>query len=64
MTEAARPPPSHLWDVWEQFRTHKGALAGTLVLGVLVLAVLLGPTIWGVDPQYINIRARDQGPRQ
>ncbi|MGA0777508.1 MAG: ABC transporter permease [Gemmobacter sp.] len=62
MTEAARPPRSQWWDVWDQFRTHKGALAGTLVLGVLVLAVLLGPTIWGVDPQYINIRARDQGP--
>jgi len=62
MTEAARAPRSQWWDVWDQFRTHKGALAGTLVLGVLVLAVLLGPTIWGVDPQYINIRARDQGP--
>jgi peptide/nickel transport system permease protein len=62
MTEAARPPRSQWWDVWDQFRTHKGALAGTLVLGVLVLAVLLGPTLWGVDPQYINIRARDQGP--
>jgi peptide/nickel transport system permease protein len=62
MTEAARPPRSQWWDVWDQFRTHKGALAGTLVLGVLVAAVLLGPMLWGVDPQYINIRARDQGP--
>ncbi len=62
MTEAARPPRSQWWDVWDQFRTHKGALAGSCVLLVLVAAVLIGPTLWGVDPQYINIRARDQGP--
>jgi len=62
MTEAARPPRSQWWEVWDQFRTHKGALAGSFVLLLLVAAVLIGPTLWGVDPQYINIRARDQGP--
>ena len=33
-------------DVWDQFRTHKGALAGMTVLGLLVAFVLIGPLLW------------------
>jgi len=59
---AARPPRNQWWDVWDQFRTHKGALIGTVVFVAILAAVLLGPWLWGVDPKYINIRMREQGP--
>lgn len=59
---AARPPRNQWWDVWDQFRTHKGALIGSIVFLVILAAVLLGPWLWGVDPKYINIRMREQGP--
>ena len=60
--QAARPPRNQWWDVWDQFRTHKGALAGSFVFLFLISAVLLGPYFYDVDPKYINIRSRDQGP--
>jgi len=42
-----------LWgDVWLRFRRHKLALVGVIVLGLLVLAVLGGPLIYTVDPEY------------
>lgn len=59
---AARPPRNQWWDVWDQFRTHKGALIGSIVFLAILAAVLLGPWLWGVDPKYINIRMREQGP--
>jgi len=59
---AARPPRNQWWDVWDQFKTHKGALIGTIVFVAILAAVLLGPWLWGVDPKYINIRMREQGP--
>lgn len=56
-------PVSSQWrDVWLQFRSHKGAMAGTIVFGVILLAVVIGPWVWTIDPEYINIRARNQGP--
>ncbi|MDZ4136000.1 MAG: ABC transporter permease subunit, partial [Paracoccaceae bacterium] len=62
LAAAARPPRNQWWDVWDQFRTHKGALIGSVVLFVIIFGVVLGPYIWGVDPKYINIRARELGP--
>ena len=42
-----------LWgDVWQRFRRHKLALVGVFVLGLLVLAVLGGPLVYTVDPEY------------
>ncbi|MFN3643977.1 MAG: ABC transporter permease [Gemmobacter sp.] len=58
---AARPPPSQWRDVWDQFRTHRGAMVGLVVFVGIVLFVTIGPAIWGVDAKYINIRARNQG---
>jgi peptide/nickel transport system permease protein len=58
----AAKPRSQWWDVWDQFRTHKGALIGMVVFGLILFGTLLGPYIWDIDPKYINIRARDQGP--
>ncbi|MFQ5624741.1 MAG: ABC transporter permease [Paracoccaceae bacterium] len=51
-----------LWsDVWAQFRTHKGAMAGTFIFGFIVLAVVFGPYIHDVDPTFLNIRDKNQG---
>lgn len=52
-----------LWgDVWDQYKTHKGALIGTAVFLIILFAVFLGPYIYDVDPQYLNIREKNQGP--
>ncbi len=47
---------------WLAFRRHAGAVAGAAVLSIIVLAVLAGPYLHDVDPQYLDIRAKNQGP--
>ncbi len=59
---ATRPPRNQWWDVWDQFKTHKGALIGAAFFVFVVLAVFLGPYLWSIDATYIDIRARNQGP--
>ena len=62
MTDATIPPPRSQWrDVWDQFRTHRGAMVGMIVFVGIVAFVFLGPYIYSVDPKFINIRARNQG---
>lgn len=55
-------PRNQWWDVWDQFKTHKGAMAGLVFFVFIVLAVYLGPFLWTIDPGHIDIRARNQGP--
>ena len=57
-----RPPRSQWLDVWDQFKTHRGALWGMGFFVVVLFAVGLGPFIWTIDAQFIDIRARNQGP--
>lgn len=66
---APRPPStqpkaarSQWWDVWRQFKTHRGALIGAAVFVTIVVAVLIGPLVWPYDATFIDIRARNQGP--
>ena len=59
---AMSPPRNQWWDVWDQFRTHKGAMAGSVVFGLILLAVLIGPYLWTLQPTFIDLRARNQGP--
>lgn len=60
MTDALLPPvaspslmvdtPRSQWrDVWDQFRTHKGAMVGLVVLTCFVLLVVVGPLVWHPD---------------
>jgi peptide/nickel transport system permease protein len=56
------PARSQWWDVWDQFRTHRGALFGAVVFGLIVALVLLGPLLWQLDAVETNIRSRNQGP--
>ena len=66
MTDAiAQPKPaSQLRDVWNQFRTHRGALFGLITLGVLILAVLIGPYLWIPEKLTVAeaIKLKNQGP--
>ena len=49
-------------DVWNEFKNHKGALAGAIIFALIVILVLLGPFVWPYEANGINIRIRNQGP--
>ena len=56
-----KAPRNQWWDVWDQFKTHKGALIGMFVFLAIVLFCFVGPWLWIHDATYINIRSRNQG---
>jgi len=58
----ATRPASPWAEVWRRFRRHPLALAGALILVVIVLAVLVGPLIWQVPINDIDFNARLKGP--
>ena len=67
MTEASTTPPkpaSQAREIWQQFRTHKGALFGLIVLGTLIVAVLIGPLVWVPEKLTVAeaIKLKNQGP--
>jgi peptide/nickel transport system permease protein len=49
-------------DVWDQFRTHKGAVASLVFLIVIILFTLAGPLVWRLDPAALDIRNKDLRP--
>ena len=49
-------------DVWLAFRNHTGALAGAGVFVAIALAVAIGPLIHTLDPHYLDILAKNEGP--
>jgi peptide/nickel transport system permease protein len=54
-TAAATSKARSQWrDIWDQFRTHKGAMMGLVILVTLLLFVLIGPFIWRVSPTFIE----------
>ncbi len=46
---------------WRQFRRHPGAIAGMIVLGIIVLAIILAP-LSPYDPEKSNLQERAQPP--
>jgi peptide/nickel transport system permease protein len=67
MTDASTTPPkpaSQAREIWQQFRTHKGALFGLIVLGFLIIAVLIGPYLWVPEKLTVAeaIKLKNQGP--
>ena len=57
--------PENQWKaIWQQFRTHKGAAFGLVVLALLILAVLIGPFVW--QPEKLKvveaIKLKNLGP--
>ncbi len=60
---AEAPPERSQWaDVWRQFRSHRGALFGGGFIVFVTLFVLLGPYLWNVDPNKLDIRNKDLRP--
>ena len=56
-------PATNKWaDVWRQFSHHKGALIGLLFFVFITLFVLVGPYVWTLDPNKLDIRAKDMRP--
>ena len=62
MTEAAKhsndqapaaPPRSQWADVWDQFKTHRGAMWGMAIFVVIVLLILIGPFVYWNDPKFV-----------
>lgn len=53
---------SQWWDVWAQFRQHKGAMAGLIFLIFITLFCLIGPWLWQLDPGKLDIRNKDLRP--
>ena len=49
-------------DVWRQFRRHKGAVVGLVLLTLIVLSAVVGPAIWPYDPFAIDVPSANQGP--
>lgn len=66
MTDAvltAEPPVrSPAREIWDQFRTHRGAVAGLAFLIFITLLVIVGPWIWQVDPGESDMRNRNIRP--
>jgi len=60
--EPPKAPRSQWKDVWDQFKHHKGALFGGGFLVFITLAVLVGPWVWQVDPQKLDIRNKNLRP--
>ena len=50
------------WDVWDQFKTHKGAVIGLGFLIFITLFVLIGPWLWTIDAGKLDVRNKDMRP--
>jgi peptide/nickel transport system permease protein len=57
-------PPSQARAIWAQFRSHKGALFGLIILSILIVAVLIGPYLWVPEKLGVAqaIKLKNQGP--
>jgi peptide/nickel transport system permease protein len=49
-------------DAWRRFRRHRLAVASGVILLLMVLAILVGPLLWGVPINEIDFTARLKGP--
>jgi len=56
------PTPGQFREVWDQFKTHRGAVWGLGFLIFITLFVVLGPYLWTVDPSKLDVRNKDMRP--
>ncbi len=62
-SSVARTRQRSQWaDVLDQFLAHRGATLGMIFFVFVCLAVTFGPLLWTIEPQTIDIRAKNQGP--
>ncbi|MAC79134.1 MAG: peptide ABC transporter [Rhodobacteraceae bacterium] len=52
---------SYASEIWRRFRRHTGGVAGLVVFVVIVLGVVFGPALYGVDPSEMNYLDKNQG---
>ena len=57
-------PESQSRAVWRQFRAHRGALFGLVVLGLLIFAVVVGPWFWQAEVLKVSeaIKLKNKPP--
>ncbi len=49
-------------DVWRQFKKHRGAVVGLVLLIIIILATIFGPMLWPLDPYAIETANASAGP--
>jgi ABC-type dipeptide/oligopeptide/nickel transport system permease subunit len=49
-------------DVWRQFKKHKGAVVGLILLTFIVFATVFGPVLYGVDPYAVDTSSTNAPP--
>ena len=62
LAAAAAPRRSLGGEAWRRFKRHKLALAGAVLLSLIVAAVVFGPWLWKVPIDEIDFAATLQGP--
>lgn len=63
MTKALERKQRTLWgDAWVQFRRNRLAMLGLVILAALILGILIGPLVYNVNPETINIVDSNLGP--
>lgn len=50
------------YEAWRRFKRHRLAVASSVILGIMILAVLLGPLLWKAPINDIDFAAKLQGP--
>jgi peptide/nickel transport system permease protein len=48
--------------VWRQFKKHKGAVVGLVLLGLIVFATVFGPMLYGIDPYAVDTSITNAPP--
>ena len=58
------PPETLRKAVWSQFRKHKGAVFGLVVLGFLILFSVIGPLVWAPEKLTVveALKSKNLGP--
>jgi peptide/nickel transport system permease protein len=59
-TETGEKYRSLRQDVWRQFRRHKGAVVGLVIITIIVLGTVFGPILYPLDPFEIDIDIANQ----
>jgi peptide/nickel transport system permease protein len=49
-------------EAWRRFRRHKLAMVSCVILGLIVIAVLIGPLVWRVPINEIDFASKLDGP--
>lgn len=51
--EPTAPPRSQWADIWDQFRSHRGAMWGACIFLFIVFMVIVGPWVYWNDAQFV-----------